>query len=246
MISELPNKLNILSAGNFYFELFTGYHFRIFKGENFIFSWRCTGCKNIIRLAYYSGLKRAGKEVGSTQTLWMEDEQRHFVCNWMASAWLNVTHDECHGFFCPFQIAVRQGEGLGSYAQPWWNACLIPDLFCPLQSPSKFISSSLIWYSCVPFYFIFFLNHESPCITLLIISTGQTIKKSWGKLLWTADIREEVYCTVEIPKKIVEFEDGDVSGAWIDVEDWAGVLPFICMTANLSACLAICLKRKWL
>lgn len=111
--------------------------------------------KNIIRLAYYSGLKKAGKEVGSTQTLWMEDEQRHFVCNWMASAWLNVTHDECHGFFCPFQIAVRQGEGLGSYAQPWWNACLIPDLFCPLQSPSKFISSSHISYSCMPFYFIF-------------------------------------------------------------------------------------------
>lgn len=53
----------------------------------------------------------------------MPYEQRHFVYNRMASALLNVTHDECHGFFCPFQITGRQGEGLGRYAQPWWN-CL--------------------------------------------------------------------------------------------------------------------------
>lgn len=128
--------------------------------SEFISSWRCTCCKNVIRLAYYSGLKRAGKEVGSTQTLWMEDEQRHFVCNWMASAWLNVTHDECHGFFCPFQIAIKQSEGLGSYAQPWWNSCLIPDLFCSLQPASKFIVLPL--YHTVAWLFLFyFLNHTN-------------------------------------------------------------------------------------
>lgn len=154
MTSDLPNNLNILSAGNCYFELFPEQNFRIFRGENFIFSWRCICCKNRIRLAYHSGLRRAGKEGGSTQPLWMEDEQRHFVCNWMASAWLNVTHDECHRFFCPFQIAVRQGEGLGSYAQPWWNSCLIPDLFCPLQPASKFIILPLFHTVVHLFFFL--------------------------------------------------------------------------------------------
>lgn len=54
---------------------------------------------------------------------------------------------------------------------------------------------------------------------MLVISKGQTIKKSWGKLLSAADFREEAYCTAEIPKEIVEFEDGQMSCKQMGVKD---------------------------
>lgn len=49
----------------------------------------------------------------------MQYKQRLFVYNQVASAWLNVTHDECHGFFCPFQITDRHRvKGLEAVHRP--------------------------------------------------------------------------------------------------------------------------------